>query len=120
MEADLDLADKLRATEKELSGEELINEHYASQKTSYNNILQNLSTNTMKSKSTVDPVLQRPTTPAYLRHPTPTHAVDSLVTSLPIGDIYHSHSDGFESTIFTGSTRKPLSPTDGATISNDE
>ncbi|CAF4462290.1 unnamed protein product, partial [Adineta steineri] len=57
MEADLDLADKLRATDKELSGDILIDEHYISQKIPLNNKLQRATTNNMKSKSTNDPVL---------------------------------------------------------------
>ncbi len=119
MEADLDLADKLRATEKEFSGEELINEHYVSQKTSYDNILHNLSTSDMKSQSTIDPVLQRPTTPGHLRHAVTTHAIDSLVNSLPISDNYNTQSGGFDSIRFTESAEKPLSPSDEAIISDD-
>jgi len=119
MEADLDLADKLRATEKELSGEELINEHYVSQKTSYNDILNNLSARDMKPQSTIDPVLQRPTTPGHLRQAVTTHAIDSLVNSLPISDNYNSQSGGFESIRFTESAKKRLSPSDEPIISDD-
>ncbi|UJR23005.1 hypothetical protein I4U23_026031 [Adineta vaga] len=120
MEADLDLADKLRATDKELSGETLINEHYISRKSSLNTILRHTLTNDMKSKSTLDPVLQRPTTPGQLRHATTAHAVDSLAHSLAMVDVFNSHSDGFESAIFSSSPRKRLSTSDEARISNDE
>lgn len=117
MEADLDLADKLRATEKELSGESLINEHYASYKSSSNKILRHASTNDMKPKLIVEPVLQRPATPGQVRQATTTRAVESLAHNLTISDAYDSHSDGFESIVLSG---KRLSTTDPATMSPDE
>ena len=120
MEADLDLADKLRATDRELSGETLIKEHYISQKSSFNTILRRTSANNTKSKSTAEPVLQRPTTPGQLRQATATHAIDSLAQSLALGDVYNSQSDGFESTIFDNSPRKRPSVSDEAGISNDD
>jgi hypothetical protein len=88
MEADLDLADKLRPSDKELSGEKLINAEYTSHK----------STN-FQSKN--DPVLHRPTTPGQFRQSIAAHTVDSLANSLAIGNIYNTQSDGFQS--------KPLS-----------
>jgi hypothetical protein len=113
MEADLDLGDKLRASDKELSGDKLIIEQYTSQKSkSYNHILYPSSTNDFKSKSTIDPVLHRPTTPAQLRQSIAAHTVDSLANSLAIGDMYTTESNGFENTIFPGSIKQPLSSND--------
>ncbi|CAF3759797.1 unnamed protein product [Adineta steineri] len=120
MEADLDLADKLRATDKELSGDILIDEHYISQKIPLNNKLQRATTNNMKYKSTNDPVLHRPTTPGHVRQSMAAHAVDSLVNSLAIDDLYRSHSDGFESIIYTDSTKKHFSSNNEPRISNKE
>ena len=99
MEADLDLGDKLRGTDKELSGERLIDLQYTSQKaTAYGKLLHSSTSNDPKSKSTPDPVLHRPTTPGQLRQTNATHTVNSLVTSLAV----RSHSDGFDSP-----TKKP-------------
>lgn len=99
MEADLDLGDKLRGTDKELSGERLIDLQYTSQKgTAYSRLLHSSTSNAHKSKSTPDPVLQRPTTPGQLRQTNVTHTVNSLVNNLAI----RSHSDGFDSP-----TKKP-------------
>jgi hypothetical protein len=109
MEADLDLGDKLRASEKELSGERLINEQYASQKIIFNNNILYSSTNDFKSKSTIDPVLHRPTTPGKLRQSHAAHTVDSLANSLIIG----SESDGFENI-----TKNPLVSTNQKKQSN--
>ncbi|CAF1197448.1 unnamed protein product [Adineta steineri] len=120
MEADLDLADKLRATDKELSGDILIDEHYISQKIPPNNKLQRATTNNMKSKSTNDPVLHRPTTPGHVRQSMAAHAVDSLVNSLAMDDLYRSHSDGFDSIIYTDSTKKHFSSNNEPRISNKE
>ncbi len=56
MEADLDLADKLHQVDQELSGDDLMLEQYASQKTtinvqkSYNNTLYASSINDFKTK----------------------------------------------------------------------
>ena len=106
MEADLDLADKLQAIDQELSGDDLMLVKYASQVTkattttnvqkSYNNILYASSTHDFKSKSTIDPVLHRPTTPGQLRQSIVAHTVDSLANSLAVGDIFHNHSNGFD------------------------
>jgi hypothetical protein len=113
MEADLDLGDKLRPSDKELSGDNLIIEQYTSQKsTSYNNILYSSSRNDIKSKSTIDPVLHRPTTPGQLRQSLTTHTVDSLANSLAPDTMYRSRSDGFENTLFSSSTKKTLSSND--------
>ncbi|CAF1025663.1 unnamed protein product [Rotaria sordida] len=124
MEADLDLADKLHAIDQELSGDDLILKKYALQKTitntqkSYNNILYASSINDFKSRTSIDPVLHRPTTPGQLRQSIVAHTVDSLANSLAVGDIFHSQNNGFEqlnrnNTIFAASTsmsiKKPLS-----------
>ncbi len=139
MEADLDLADKLHALDQELSGDDLMLAQYSSQKLpssttttnvqkSYNNILYASSTNDSKSKTTIDPVLHRPTTPGQLRQSIAAHTVDSLANSLAVGDIFHSQSNGFEhsnvnSTIFAASTsmsiKKPLSASTISTITNN-
>ena len=93
MEADLDLGDKLRGTEKELSGERLIDTQYTSQKViSHNRLLYSSSMDDQKSKSTPDPILQRPTTPGQMRQSNAILAVNSLANSLAV----RSHSDGFE------------------------
>jgi len=113
MEADLDLGDKLRASDKELSGDKLIIEQYTSQKpTTYNSILYSSSINNFKSKSTIDPVLHRPTTPGQLRQSMAAHTVDSLANNLATGNMYRSQSDGFENTLFSGSTKKQFSSDD--------
>ncbi|CAF4225731.1 unnamed protein product [Rotaria sordida] len=124
MEADLDLADKLHAIDQELSGDDLILKKYALQKTitntqkSYNNTLYASSINDFKSRTSIDPVLHRPTTPGQLRQSIVAHTVDSLANSLAVGDIFHSQNNGFEqlnrnNTIFAASTsmsiKKPLS-----------
>ena len=106
MEADLDLADRLQTTGQELSGDDLIQEHYASEKAAvpskavvhrpYNNALYASSVDDFRSKSHVDPVLHRPITPGQLRQSVVTHTVDSLVNSLAISDIFHSPSNGSE------------------------
>jgi hypothetical protein len=107
MEADLDLGDKLHSSGKELSGDQLIIEQYTSrQPISYNNILYSSSTNDMKSKSTIDPVLHRPTTPGQLRQSVAAHTVDTLAKSLATGTMYRSQSDGFDNTLFPNSTKK--------------
>ncbi|CAF4475299.1 unnamed protein product [Rotaria sp. Silwood2] len=124
MEADLDLADKLHAIDHELSGDDLMLKRYALQKPitntqkSYNNTLYASSINDFKSRTSIDPVLHRPTTPGQLRQSTVAHTVDSLANSLAVGDIFHSQINGFEqfngtNTIFAASTsmsiKKPLS-----------
>jgi hypothetical protein len=143
MEADLDLADKLQAIDQELSGDDLILAEYSSQnppqpptttttttnfRKSYNNILYASSTNDSKSKSIIDPVLHRPTTPGQLRQSIVAHTVDSLANSLAVGDIFYSQSNGFEhsnanSTIFAASTsisiKKPLSGSINSTTLNN-
>jgi len=143
MEADLDLADKLQAIDQELSGDDLILAQYSSQnppqpppttttttnfRKSYNNILYASSTNDSKSKSIIDPVLHRPTTPGQLRQSIVAHTVDSLANSLAVGDIFYSQSNGFEhsnanSTIFASSTsisiKKPLSASINSTTLNN-
>jgi hypothetical protein len=136
MEVDLDLADKLHPIDQELSGDDLILAQYSSQnpfpttnaQKSYNNILYASSTNDSKSKTTIDPVLHRPTTPGQLRQSIAAHTVDSLANSLAVGDIFHSQSNGFEhsnvnSTIFAASTsmsiKKPLSASTISTITNN-
>ena len=106
MEADLDLADQLQTTDQELSGDDLIQEHYAPEKAPattkavvhrpYNNALYASSVDDFKSKSHVDPVLHRPITPGQLRQSVVTHTVDSLVNSLAISDVFHSPSNGSE------------------------
>lgn len=99
MEADLDLGDKLRGTDKELSGERLIDLHYTSQKaTAYSRLLHSSTSNDRISKTTPDPVLHRPTTPGQLRQSNATHTVNSLVNSLAV----RSQSDGFDNL-----TKKP-------------
>jgi hypothetical protein len=132
MEVDLDLADKLHAIDQELSGDDLMIIQYSSQKStttnvqkSYNNILYASSINDFKTKTTIDPVLHRPTTPGQLRQSIVAHTVDSLANSLAVGDIFHSQSNGFEqsnqnSTIFTTSIsiKKPLSASTTSTITN--
>ncbi|CAF1106340.1 unnamed protein product [Rotaria sp. Silwood1] len=117
MEADLDLGDKLRPSDKELSGEKLIIEHYASQKitnfqTSYNNILQSSSTN--------DPVLHRPITPGQLRYSKVAHTIDSFANNLSIGDIHNNHNDEYENKILTSSTKKSSSVNSTPIIPNDQ
>jgi hypothetical protein len=110
MEADLDLGDKLRPSDKELSGDKLIIEQYTSHKpTSYNSILYSSSTNNFKPKSIIDPVLHRPTTPGQLRQSMAAHTVDSLANNLATSNIYRSQSDGFENTLLSASTKKQLS-----------
>jgi hypothetical protein len=101
METDLDLADKLQAIDQELSGDGLMLAKYASQVTtnvqkSYNNILYASSTNDFKTKTMIDSVLHRPTTPGQLRQSIAAYTVDSLANSLVVGDIFQSHSNGFE------------------------
>lgn len=94
MEADLDIGDKLRGTDKELSGDRLIDIQYTSQKViSHNRLLYSSSMSDQKSKSTPDPVLQRPVTPGQMRQSNAIHAINSLANSLAI----RSHSDGFDS-----------------------
>ena len=134
MEADLDLADKLKATDQELSGDDLMFAKYASEKTttnpkkSYNNTLYAPSTNDFKSKTTIDPVLHRATTPGQLRQSIVSHTVDSLANSLAAGDIFHSQNSGLDqlnsnSLAFTASMsvsmKKPLSASVTSTASNN-
>ncbi|CAF0800409.1 unnamed protein product [Rotaria sp. Silwood1] len=124
MEADLDLADRLHAIDQELSGDDLMLKKYSLQKPntnsqkSYNNTLYASSINDFKSRTSIDPVLHRPTTPGQLRQSIVAHTVDSLANSLAVGDIFHSQNNGFEqfhdnNTIFAASTsmsiKKPLS-----------
>jgi hypothetical protein len=137
MEADLDLADKLHAIDQELGGDDLMLAQYTSQKSttttttniqkSYNNTLYASSISDFKSKTTIDPVLHRPTTPGQLRQSIAAHTVDSLANSLVIGDVFHSQSNGFEqpngnSTIFAASTsmsiKKPLSASVASAATN--
>lgn len=102
MEADLDLADKLKPSDQELGGDDLMLEQYGSQKInsqvekSYNNTLYASSVHDFKAKTTIDPVLHRPTTPGQLRQSIVAHTVDSLANSLAVGDMFHSQSNGFE------------------------
>jgi hypothetical protein len=139
MEVDLDLADKLHAINQELSGDDLMLAQYSSQKPittttttsvqkSYNNILYASSTSDFKNKTSIDPVLHRPTTPGQLRQSIVAHTVDSLANSLAVGDMFHSQSNGFEqfnrnSTIFADSTsistKKPVSASTSSTIANN-
>jgi hypothetical protein len=94
MEADLDLGDKLRSTDKELSGERLIDIQYTSQKPmSFNNISYSSSAN--DHRSSMEPVLHRPTTPGQLRQSNTAHRVDSLANNLAV----NSNSDGFDNQI---------------------
>ncbi|CAF0870195.1 unnamed protein product [Rotaria sordida] len=115
MEADLDLGDKLHASDKELSGDKLIVEQYTSQKMtnfqmSYSNILH--------SSSTIDPVLHRPITPGQLRHSrVAQHTIDSFANNFSIDDI---HNDEYENKIFTSSTKKSSSINNTPIISNDQ
>ncbi|UJR25899.1 hypothetical protein I4U23_007247 [Adineta vaga] len=127
MEADLDLADKLQIIEQELSGDDLMLVKYSPQtnttptpfvQKSYNNNLYASSIHDFKSKSVVDSVLHRPTTPGQLRQSIVAHTVDSLASSLVVGDFFHNHSNGFDQsnghqTMFAASTsvsiKKPLS-----------
>ncbi|CAF1106911.1 unnamed protein product [Adineta steineri] len=128
MEADLDLADKLQAVNQELSGDDLILVKYSSQTTtnvhkSYNNNLYASSTHDFKSKTPIDPVLHRPTTPGQLRQSIVAHTVDSLATSLVVGDIFHSQSNGFEQlngnhTMFAASTSIPVKKSLSASVSS--
>jgi hypothetical protein len=106
MEADLDLGDKLRPSDKELSGERLINDQYTSQK----------STN---FQSRNDPVLSRPTTPGQLRQSLAAHTVDTLANSLAIGDVYNTQSDGFQHTILGNSTKTPSKQTNSVETLNE-
>jgi hypothetical protein len=138
MEADLDLADKLHAIDQELSGDDLMLAQYSSQKLpsttttnvqkSYNNILYASSTSDFKSKTTIDPVLHRPTTPGQLRQSIVAYTVDSLANSLAVADLFHGPSNGFEqsngnNTLFAASTsmsiKKPLSASTTSTITNN-
>ncbi|CAF4368917.1 unnamed protein product, partial [Rotaria sordida] len=115
MEADLDLGDKLHASDKELSGDKLIIEQYTSQnmtnfQMSYSNILH--------SSSTIDPVLHRPITPGQLRHSrVAQHTIDSFANNFSIDDI---HNDEYENKIFTSSTKKSSSINNTPIISNDQ
>lgn len=135
MEADLDLADKLQPVDQELNGDDLMLKKYTSQKPttntqkSYNNTLYASSINDFRSKQSVDPVLHRPTTPGQFRQSIVAHTVDSLATSLAVGDIFHTQTNGFEayngngnSTIFATSVsmsiKKPVSASVISTISN--
>jgi hypothetical protein len=107
METDLDLGDKLRATDKELSGEKLIDIQYSSLTSmSYSSMLFDASAN--ERQSTVEPILQRPITPAQLRKNSAVHAADLLVSSLVI----NSHSDGFENPIRKSGEEKAPNSTD--------
>lgn len=98
MEADLDLADSLKTSDGELSGDQLMLEQYSSERKtlhvqkSYNNLLYTSSINDLKSKSIIDPVLHRPTTPGQLRQSIVAFTVDSLANSLAVGDIFHHHN----------------------------
>lgn len=97
MEADLDLGDKLRATEKESSGDQLISKQYLS--TKGNKRLYGSSMDDYSTKTKVDPVLQRPTTPGQLRQSITSQAVDSIAQSFAKNQMYHSRSGGFENTL---------------------
>ncbi|CAF0774210.1 unnamed protein product [Adineta ricciae] len=105
MEADLDLADKLQTIDQELSGDDLMLVKYSSQtnippaphtQKSYNNNLYASSVYDFKSKSVVDSVLHRPTTPGQLRQSIVAHTVDSLANSLVVGDFFHNQNNGSE------------------------
>jgi hypothetical protein len=137
MEVDLDLADKLQAIDQELSGDGLMLAKYSSQVTttnttnvqkSYNNILYASSTNDFKNKTMIDSVLHRPTTPGQLRQSIAAYTVDSLANSLVVGDIFQSHSNGFEqlhdnNTILAASTsiirKKPLATSVNSIATNN-
>jgi hypothetical protein len=109
METDLDLGDKLRATDKELSGERLIDIQYTSQTTSMsynNNMLYTSPAN--EHQSTMDPILRRPITPGQLRKNSALHTVDTLVHSLVI----NSQSDGFENQIRKSEEEEPTNSPD--------
>ena len=108
MEADLDLGDKLRATEKESSGDQLISKQYLSKKG--NNLLYGSSMGDYGTKSKMDPVLQRPTTPGQLRQSMTSQAVDSIAQSFAKNQMYHSRSGGFENTLspLAASPKDPL------------
>lgn len=112
MEADLDLGDKLRPLDKELSGDQLIVEQYTSQKSTLYNTNNNLYTSFTtdnRSKSTIDPVLHRPTTPGQLRQSVITHTADTLAKSLATSTMYRSQSDGFDNTLLHNTTKKSSS-----------
>lgn len=89
MEADLDLSDRLRATEQELSGEKLIDIQYTSQ----------------IAKSNLDSIiLNRPVTPGQLRQSQTIHTIQTLTQANGSEqkkteiNMYRSQSNGFEST----------------------
>lgn len=116
MEADLDLGDKLRASNKELSGDKLIDEQYTSQKLanfqiSYSNMVQS---------SAMDPLLNRPITPSQYRHSRMAHTIDSFANSLSIGDSHNHHNYEYESKVFANPSQKPLSVSHTPSISNDQ
>jgi hypothetical protein len=133
MEADLDSADRLQPVNKELIGDELMSQQYSSQSSHtslvkpYNNALYTSSNHHMKSKSMIDPVLHRPTTPGQLRQSIVAQTVDSLASSLAVGEMFHSQTQPFDylkgqSTIFAASTtnsiasKKPLSHPVGSSM----
>ena len=65
MEADLDLGDKLRASDKELSGDQLIGKQYIWQKGMKYSSISSLADYSTKNK--IEPVLHRPVTPGQFR-----------------------------------------------------
>jgi hypothetical protein len=102
MEADLDLADQLKPADQELFGDDLMLANYGpsmptvqTQKP-YNNALYATSINDFKSKSIIDSVLHRPTTPGQLRQSIAAHTVDSLANSLATGDMFASLNNFLE------------------------
>lgn len=110
MESDLDLADSLKTSNGELSGDQLMLEQYSSERTnlhvqkSYNNLLYTSSANDFKSKSIIDPVLHRPTTPGQLRQSIVAFTVDSLANSLAVGDIFHHNQTNGHQPMFTATS----------------
>ncbi|CAF2004352.1 unnamed protein product [Rotaria magnacalcarata] len=111
MEADLDLGDKLRASDKELSGDTLIDGQYTSLKGSS---FQISYLNTVHSSLAMDPLLNRPVTPGQYRQSRVAHTVDSFANNLSMGDIHNSRSNHnnnyeYESKLLTNSSKKPSS-----------
>ena len=115
MEADLDLADSLKASEEEFSGDELMLEQYSSQRTNqsvakpYNKLLYASSTHDFKSKSVIDPVLHRPTTPGQLRQSIVAFTVDSLANSLAVGELFQNQGNGHQPLFTATSTTSFMS-----------
>ena len=125
MEADLDLGDKLHPLEKELSGEKLIIEQYASKQSTdfqipYSSLLYSSTTADLKSKSTTDPILNRPTTPGQLRHSNAARTVDTLANNLFIADRQDGQNDKSESQLHTSSATKTFSTNVKSPIPNDQ